>query len=38
MNGYQARKIKEIRDIIFDLQPEETFLSIQAIVAMFTKF
>ena len=38
MNGYQARKIKEIRNVIFGLQLWETFLSGKAEVGMFTKF
>ena len=37
MNGYQARKIKEIRNVIFGLQLWETFLSGKAEVGMFTK-
>ena len=30
MNGYQARKINEIRNVIFGLQLWETFLSVNA--------
>ena len=37
MNGYQARQINEIRDVIFGLQIWENFLSIKAEVGMFTR-
>ena len=37
MNGYQARKITEIRNVIFGLQLWETFLRVKAEVGMFTK-
>ena len=37
INGYQASKINEIRNIIFGLQPLENFLSVEAEVGMFTK-
>ena len=36
MDSYQARKIKEIRDVIFGLQLRETFLRGKAKVRMFT--
>ena len=37
MNGYQARRIKEIRQISFGLQLWETFLRVKAEVGMFPK-
>ena len=37
INGYQARKINEIRGEIFSLQLWETFLTVKAEVGMFTK-
>ena len=37
MNGYQASKINEIRDLIFGFQRWETFLSIEAEIVMFTE-
>ena len=37
MNGYQTRKINEIRNVIFGLQLWDTFLSVKAEVGMFTK-
>ena len=36
MNGYQARKINEMRNMIFGRQLWETFLSVKAEVEMFT--
>ena len=36
MNGYQARKINEIRYVIFSLKLWEIFLSDKAQVGMFT--
>ena len=38
MNGYQARKINEIRNAIFSLQLGETFLSVNAEAEMFSKY
>ena len=37
MKGYQARKIIEMRNIIFGPQLWETFLSVNAEVGLFTK-
>ena len=37
MSGYQARKINEIRNVIFGLQLWEAFLSVKAEVGMFIK-
>ena len=38
MNGYQARKINVIRNVIFGFQLWETLLSIKAKVGIFTMF
>ena len=37
INGFQVRKINEIRNVIFGLQLWETFLSLEGEVGMFTK-
>ena len=37
MNGYSARKINDIRNVIFGFQPWETFHIVKAEVGVFTK-
>ena len=36
VNGYQDRKIKEIRNVVFGLQLWESFVRVKAKVGMFT--